>query len=149
MTNYELTYLFYEAIQVGNGTMANYMTLVFGMLVTSYLAAHRLDRVMMWIALVIYSMFALGFCNEIFQSYSDFARLGLLLAERGQLPDSDLGWFGAVAVGEEPFHVIPKLVALMTLAAYAGSIAFFFRARKANLSKHIGPVEPGDAENDA
>ncbi|HBN93216.1 MAG TPA: hypothetical protein DD397_11680, partial [Hyphomonas sp.] len=77
MTNYELTYLFYEAIQVGNGTMANYMTLVFGMLVTSYLAAHRLDRVMMWIALVIYSMFALGFCNEIFQSYSDFARLGL------------------------------------------------------------------------
>ena len=44
MTNYELTYLFYEAIQVGNGTMANYMTLVFGMLVTSYLAAHRLDR---------------------------------------------------------------------------------------------------------
>ena len=76
-------------------------------------------------------------------------RLGLLLAERGQLPDSDLGWFGAVAVGEQPFHVIPKLVALMTLAAYAGSIAFFFRARKANLSKHIGPVEPGDADNDA
>ena len=71
------------------------------------------------------------------------------LAERGQLPDSDLGWFGAVAVGEQPFHVIPKLVALMTLAAYAGSIAFFFRARKANLSKGIGPVEPGDADNDA
>ena len=146
MTNYELTYLFYEAIQVGNGTMANYMTLVFGMLVTSYLAAHRLDRVMMWIALIIYSMFALGFCNEIFQSYSDFARLGILLAERGQLPDSDLGWFGPVAVGEEPMHFIPKMVLTMTLAAYVGSLAFFFRARKTNLSSNTGPVTAAAAD---
>jgi hypothetical protein len=45
--------------------MTNYMTLVFGMLVSSYLAAHRIDRVMMWIALVIYSLFALGFCNGV------------------------------------------------------------------------------------
>lgn len=141
MSAFEQTYLFFEIISVGNATMANYMTLVFGMLVTSYLAAHRLDRVMMWIALVIYSMFALGFINEIFQAYSDFARLGLALAEKGQLPNADLAWFGPVAVGEGAMHVIPTIVLIMTLSAYIGSIAFFFRARKANLADHLGPVE--------
>jgi len=145
MTNYELTYLFYEAVQTGDGTMTNYMTLVFGMLVTSYLAAHRIDRVMMWIALFIYSMFALGFCNGIFQAYSDFSRIGLTLAERGKLPESDLGWFGPVVNGAGSVKFVPSTVGVMVIGAYAGSIAFFFQARKANLAKGIGPVEPGDA----
>lgn len=141
MTDYELTYLFFQAVQTGNATMANYMTLVFGMLVTSYMAAHRLDRVMMWIALLIYSMFALGFCNEIFQVYSDFARLGLMLAERGKAPGHDLTWFGPVVSGSGSMHVIPKAVLTMIFCAYVGSICFFFQARKANKAKHIGPPE--------
>ena len=44
MTEYEHLILFLELLQTANGTMSNYMTLVFGMLVTSYMAAHRLDR---------------------------------------------------------------------------------------------------------
>jgi len=144
MTDYELTNLFFQAVQTGNGTMANYMTLIFGMLVSSYLAAHRLDRWMMVIAILIYSMFALGFCNEIYQVYSDFARLGLTLAERGIKPGNDLGWFGPVAVGSGGLQVIPKMVLVMTLLAYFGSMVFFFRARSANLKQNIGPREPGD-----
>lgn len=144
MTNYELTYLFYEAVQTANGTITNYMTLVFGMLVTSYLAAHRLDKVMMTLALVIYSMFSLGFINEIFSAASDFARLGLFLAERGQDPSADLGWFGPVVDGAGGMHVIPWAILTMIVAAYLGSMAFFFRARKANLANDVGPVEAGD-----
>ncbi|KAA9134149.1 hypothetical protein F3N42_00985 [Marinihelvus fidelis] len=130
MSEFEQVSLFFQIVSVGNGTMANYMTLVFGMLVTSYLAAHRIDRVMMWIALVIYSMFALGFCNEIYQVYSDFSRLGIVLAERGQLPQSGLGWFGPVATSADALPVIPWMVLAMTLLAYVGSVAFFFRARR-------------------
>jgi hypothetical protein len=144
MTEYEHAILFLELLQVANGTMANYMTLVFGMIVTSYLAAHRIDRLMMWVALAIYAMFALGFCNEIFQVYSDFARLGIQLSELGKLPDTDLKWFGPVATGPEFLHVLPHIIRVMTLSAFVGSLIFFFRARKSNLSKKFGPVERSD-----
>lgn len=144
MTDYELTNLFFTAVQTGDGTMTNYMTLVFGMIVSSYLAAHRIDRVMMWIALAIYSLFALGFCNGIFQAYSDFSRIGLVLTERGKLPGNDLGWFGPVVNGTGAVKFVPPTVGIMVYGAYIGSIAFFFRARRANLAKGIGPVEPGD-----
>ncbi|RZV41430.1 MAG: hypothetical protein EX271_08050 [Acidimicrobiales bacterium] len=114
------------------------------MIVTSYMAAHRLDRLMMWIALIIYTFFALGFCNEIFQLYSDLSRLGIQIAEIGAQPNSALGWFGPVATSPDFLYVLPRLVLFMIVAAYIGSVVFFFRARKANVSKDIGPVELGD-----
>jgi hypothetical protein len=142
MTEYEHAILFLELIQTGNATMANYMTLVFGMLVTSYLAAHRIDRVMLWIALAIYTMFALGFCNELIQIYSDFSRLGLQMVELGQDPNTDLGWIGPIAASPDFFHILPTIIRIMTIGAFVGSLVFFFRARRSNLSKDVGPVEP-------
>lgn len=141
MTEYEHVQLFFQIVNVANGTISNYMTLVFGMLVTSYLAAHRLDRLMAGIALAIYSLFALGLCNEIFQVYSDFSRLGLQIAEFRGVPDTSLGWFGPVALGPEGLTMIPYVLLTVTLSAYIGSILFFFRARKANKSSDVGPVE--------
>lgn len=125
MTEYEHAILLLELLQAGNGTMANYMTLVFGMLVTSYLAAHRIDRVMLWIALAIYSMFALGFCNEIFQIYSDFSRLGIQMHEMGQAPSTDLKWLGPVVNSPDYLHILPTIIMIMTLGAYIGSLVFF------------------------
>jgi len=141
MTEYEHTILFLELAQAASSLMANYMTLVFAMIVTSYMAAHRLDRFMVWAALILYSSFALGFCNEIFQVYSDMSRLGIRIAELGEKPDTALGWFGPVASSPDFLYVLPKLVGGMIILAYIGSILFFFRARKANLSQNIGPVE--------
>lgn len=141
MSEFEHVYLFFEIVSVGTSTIANFFTVVFGMLVASYLAAHRLDRVMIVIALAIYSMVCLGFINEIYQVYSDFARLGLKLEAMGGLPNSDLGWFGPVAVGGDALNVIPKMVLTMTLATYVGSIVFFFRARRANKRPDIQPKE--------
>lgn len=141
MTEYEHVQLFFQIVNVANGTISNYMTLVFGMLVTSYLAAHRLDRLMAGIALAIYSLFALGLCNEIFQVYSDFSRLGLQIAEFRDVPETSLGWFGPVALGPEGLTMIPFIILTVTLSAYIGSILFFFRARKANKASDIGPVE--------
>lgn len=141
MTEYEHVQLFFQIVNVANGTISNYMTLVFGMLVTSYLAAHRLDRLMAGIALAIYSLFALGLCNEIFQVYSDFARLGLQISEFGSVPETRLGWFGPVALGPDGLTAIPVIIMTVTVSAYVGSILFFFRARKANKASDIGPVE--------
>lgn len=140
MTEFEHVILFTEFAQAASAVMANYMTLVFAMVVTSYMAAHRLDRFMTVIALLLYSLFALGFCNEIFQIYSDLARLGIQIAAAGDTPDTSLGWFGPVATSPDFLYVMPKIIGTMIVMAYIGSILFFFRARKANLSPNTGPV---------
>ncbi|MEL6687810.1 MAG: hypothetical protein AAFP97_09320 [Pseudomonadota bacterium] len=141
MTEYELVQLFFQIVDVANGTIANYMTLIFGMLVTSYLAAHRLDRFMATIALLIYSLFCFGLCNELFQINSDFAQLGLRIADVGAVPETSLGWFGPVRVGPDGLKMIPYVMLVISVGSYLGSILFFFRARKANKAKDVGPVE--------
>lgn len=135
---------FLEFAQAASAMMANYMTLVFAMLVTSYLAAYRLDRLMMWIALIIYSLFSLGFSNEIYQLYLDMSRLGFRNSEFSEVPTTALGWLGPIASSPDFFHVMPHIIGSMIVAAYIGSIVFFFRARKANLSSDVGRVEPGN-----
>lgn len=139
MTEYEHVQLFFQIVDVAGGTTSNYMTLIFGMLVSSYLAAHRLDRLMAAIALIIYSLFSFGLCNEIFQVYSDFARLGLRISEFGTVPETSLGWFGPVAFGADGLRMIPYIMLVVTIGTYIGSIWFFFRARKANRTNDVGP----------
>lgn len=150
MSEYEHTILFVEFAQACSALMANFMTLVFAMVVTSYIAAHRLDRVMMWLALAIYSMFTLGFINEIFQVYSDLSRLGIEIATKfGDIPEKPLSWFGPVAEGPEFLYILPYLILFMTLLTYVASILFFLRARKANLASNVGPVETVLIQDDA
>ncbi|MGJ8563370.1 MAG: hypothetical protein ACSHXY_07440 [Alphaproteobacteria bacterium] len=148
MTEYEHTILFLEFAQAASSVMANYMALVFAMIVTSYMAAHRLDRLMTGIALTIYSLFALGFCNEIFQLYSDLSRLGISIADMGNNPSTSLTWFGPIATGPDFLHILPEIIGGMIVLAYFGSILFFFRARKSNLSNAVGPVNIAEIINE-
>lgn len=140
MTEYEQVSLFFAILEVANTSLTIYMTLLFGMVVASYMAAHRLDRVMMVLALIIYSIFCLGLCNQIFHVFSDFSRLGLHIAAQGVGPNTDLGWFGPVINNPESLRHIPAFGLLMIFSAYVGSVLFFLRARKANRSKDVGPV---------
>ena len=131
MGEYEHAILFIEFAQAASAAMANYITLVFAMVVASYLAAHRLDKLMSGIAILIYSMFALGYCNEIIQIYSDLSNLGIAMEDRfGGIPESSLGWLGPVRAGSAFLEILPFLIGTMVLLAYAASIWFFFRARK-------------------
>ena len=133
MTEYEHAILFVEFAQTASAAMANYITLVFAMIVASHLAARRLDRWLASIAIFIYSIFALGYCNEIIQIYSDLSRLGIQMEDRfGDLPETSLAWIGPVGVGADFMHILPILIAIMTLLAYAASVWFFFRSRKQN-----------------
>ena len=131
MTEYEHAVLFVDFAQAASSAMANYITLVFAMIVASHLAAHKLDKSLAAIAIFIYSIFALGYCNEIIQVYSDFSHLGIQMEDRfGELPSTSLGWIGPVRSGAGFLHVLPKLIGFMTLLAYGASVWFFFRARR-------------------
>jgi len=129
MTDYEYASLFFAILDAAQATFANYLAIVSGMIAVSYFFAHKLDRTLSALLLLIYSLFALGFINELFSAYSDFARLGAVLAERGALPGSGLGWMGPVIAGPGGLAAIPFVILAMTLASYVATLWFFFHAK--------------------
>jgi len=119
MSDYELASLFFIIMEAAQSTFANFLAIISGMIAVSYFFAHKLDRTLSALLLVIFSLFALGFINEIFAAYSDFARLGAQIDAQGQLPDTGLGWMGPVT----------WIILVMTISSYLATIWFFFHAR--------------------
>jgi len=140
MSEYEHAYMFTEILQTANASMANYMAIVFGMLVASYFAAHRIDRIMVCLGLGVYSVFCMGFINEISHIYHDFGRIGAKIQGLGQVDGTSLGWMGPALMDTPlPMMLVPKIITVMVVAIYIASLLFFFRARKANVAKSIVP----------
>lgn len=130
MSEFEIVSLFHEVITGVNASMTNFLTVLFAMLVASYLAAHRLDRTSATVFLLIYSLFTLGMINEIYLGYRDFAAIGEEMVRVGQMPGSSIGWHPNVASGSQGMSLLPKIILVIMLGAYTASIWFFFRARR-------------------
>jgi hypothetical protein len=129
MSDYELASLFFTVMEAAQVTFANFLAIISGMIAVSYFFAHKLDRTLSALLLVIFSLFALGFINELFAAYSDFARLGAAISAQGQLPDSGLGWMGPVIAGAGGLAPVPWIILAMTMASYFATLWFFFHAR--------------------
>tara|TARA_R110002072_G_scaffold150048_2_gene298123 strand:+ start:43 stop:447 length:405 start_codon:yes stop_codon:yes gene_type:complete len=130
MSDYEYASLFFTIMEAAQATFANFLAIVSGMIAVSYFFAHKLDRTLSSLLLLIFSLFALGFINELFAAYSDFARLAAVIGERGGMAESALGWMGPVVNGAGGIAAVPWIILSMTLASYVATIWFFFHARK-------------------
>jgi len=131
MSEYEMATLFYQVVEAAHAALANYLTVVFAVLVVSYFVANKLNRVA-WICLLgVYSIFAIGMTNEIVSLYSDMVRLGWQMASQMDAEKTALSWHGmASGIEDGPRWAIPIVVAAMCGLAYVGSIIFFFQIRK-------------------
>jgi len=129
MSDYELASLFFTVMEAAQATFANFLAIISGMIAVSYFFAHKLDRTLSGLLLTIYSLFSLGFINELFAAYSDFARLGAEISVHGQLPDTGLGWMGPVIAGADGLAAVPWIILTMTAASYFATLWFFFHAR--------------------
>jgi len=130
MTEYEMASLFFQIVETAHAALANFLTVVFAILVVSYFAASKLDRTVAILLFGIYSIFAIGMTREIFSLYADMARLGF---EMGQVYGTDgaLTWLGiTISGGEGPLWEAPYAVATMCGFAYLASLYFFIRIRK-------------------
>ncbi len=128
MSDYELASLFFQVIDTAHAALANFLTVVFAVLVVTHFVAHKLDRLSAFLLLTVYSLFSIGMTNEIVSLYSDFVRLGHRMAENGA---TDLGWLGMTSSGQDgPVWAIPIIVGIMCVTAYLGSLVFFYRMRK-------------------
>ena len=123
--------LFYQLVEAAHAALANYLTVVFVVLVVSYFVAHKIDRAAWIFLLGVYSLFAIGVTNEIFSLYSDMVRLGWQMANQFDAENTALSWHGmASSTAGGPRWSIPITVASMCGLAYVGSLFLFFQIRK-------------------
>jgi hypothetical protein len=133
MTEYEYATLFFQVADTAHAAIANFLTVVFAMLVVSYLAAHRLDRYATVLLLTAYSLFSLGIAFEIFNLYRDFGALGWELAQYHDANPAAYNWLGmATDLDSGPNLFIPAVIATVCVIAYLGSMMFFMRMRREN-----------------
>lgn len=126
MTEYESLSLFFQVLDVAHAALANYLTVVFAVVLVTFFAGRKFDILSWGLLLLVYTLFAIGMANEIISMYRDMVRLGY---EIGQTHAPV--WFGIAAATENgPVWAIPIMVGAMCGLAYIGSILFFFRMRR-------------------
>ncbi len=131
MTEYEYATLFFQVSETAHAAIANFLTIVFAMIVVSYLAAHKLERYAAGFLLTAYSLFSIGLAFEIFNLYRDFVDLGWELAKYQDANPAAFTWLGmATDLDSGPNAVIPAVIASVCTIAYLGSMMFFVRMRR-------------------
>jgi hypothetical protein len=131
MTEYEYATLFFQVSETAHAAIANFLTVVFAMIVVSYLAAHRIDRYATGLLLTAYTLFSLGLAFEIFNLYRDFGELGWELAKYHDANPAAFTWLGmATDLKTGPNWLIPAVIAAVCVIAYLGSMMFFVRMRR-------------------
>jgi len=133
MTEYEKAYLFVEFLNTANFVFSNYMAVVFAMLAASFFLAHRMSRLIAALFLLLYTIavFTIGF--GVLATFSDFANLGVYIHNTAPPGGGDLRWLGPAGPAGASMGVLPISATFLTLAAYLGSLVFFFLVRRNKL----------------
>jgi hypothetical protein len=134
MTEYELATLFNETQADIVSGVSLYVSMLFGFIVASYLAAHHLNRAMMALALGLYTWFSFIFQVFSQREYRVYASLFQLIRAKG------MAWHVATQTAAWVSDSIPTGALLFTFVAWLASIAFFFVCRERNRQVGGGAV---------
>jgi hypothetical protein len=130
MTEFEMAYLLTDmqvAISTSNTVT---LTIVSGFLVASYVAAHKLNRLMVWLLVGVYSYWwvgAAGLQNRQMVTYMRLLGKMHAFAAEGK----GLEWHSAASIPSQGLLDAGPVVALLfNLTVFAASIVFFFQCRR-------------------
>ena len=129
MTNYELLALAVDTLANLQALFANYMTLLFAFLVTTYLVAARLTRGMSAIALVLFTALAISQIVEMWLVNGDVEGISAQLRARVAAGDDAVAWHGLV-VNHWEGDVITASQLISAIGGYFAAIAFFVHERR-------------------
>ncbi len=127
MSDFELITLFNDLLNTSFARLQDFMAGLFALLITAWLAAHRLTRRMAILVVMIYSIFAVVTIVPALATTLRFALAGELIRAAAREPDSILG--SLFPFLPDPALVMPVMTILL-LGAYAGGLLFFLQARK-------------------
>ena len=131
MTDYELVNMVLTQVQTMFEVLATYITIVSGFLAVGYLVAHKLNRSMVAVLVVLFSMTSLA-CgsmarNSIMGSNATMAHIAQAIAAG----TSHLGWWLAAGNGPVVASIQPITIQAIFVVAYIGTLLFFFVQRRA------------------
>jgi hypothetical protein len=131
MSNYELAALFQETVGNLHAVFGNFLTLLFAFLVTSYLVAARLSRVLSAIVLALFLLLASSQIMEIWLLNGDISGIARVINERVANGDNALAWHGTVVMASSE-RWITGLQVGSALGASVAAILFFFVRRRSS-----------------
>ena len=116
--------LFGGYLDLANQLVFGYVSILSAFLIMSYFAAHKLNKWLMMLVLVLFTIVCAILIMQLNLTRTDMASLYAYLLT---LEGADTEWFGNNP-GWAP-GVLTVLLNFVTFGGYAGSIAFFFYQR--------------------
>ncbi|WP_291841749.1 hypothetical protein [Maricaulis sp.] len=141
MSDFELALLFSEYLNTANFIFSNFMALVFAMLTASFFLAHRMERWVAVLFLVLYSIGAVMTGAGVLFAFTDFAALGVHIHQTAS-QSADLAWLGPAGPGGAGMGLMPVMISTLLVMTYFGSLGFFLVVRRRRMDRpDAGPDE--------
>ena len=131
MTDYELANLLVIQVEVMFEILATYITIISGFLLVGYLVAHKLNRSMVAVLVLLFSMAALACTVATRSAITGVAHTGSHIGEAIVAGTSHLGWWLSGRGGNPAANSMPLMIQVMFVVAYLGALLFFFLQRRA------------------
>ena len=132
MSEAELYSAFHAALGGANSLLFDYISLMFGFLIMSYLAAHRLPAFLASIVLALFSLVSGLFIFQVFLYRNDAGAIASYMFEQKQSGNLDLLWFGTNPLWAATTNAY--LMIAVTVGGFLGCIMFFlYQRRSANV----------------
>lgn len=130
MTEFELLTLFNEFFDATFARLNDFMAGTFAMLITAYFAGAKLNRKMTALVVLLYTLFAIATVTPVLMATNRFVRAADQLKVASIRPDSIIGDLFPIFPSET---LVMPTMAILLLGAFAGTLVFFFQARKSKV----------------
>lgn len=129
MSDFELLVIFNETFDSIVTVFSIYISIVFAFLVACSLLAERLNRVLSWLAVGLFTGASAFFAAMIFGTTGALSDLVEFMRTTNSGLESGLVWFNLVQT-EAPFGLVLQAgMTLLMVASYAASIVFYVYRR--------------------
>ena len=132
MTDAELLGSFTDFVNTSWMIFTTYVSVLFAFLVAGYLVSSKLGSKMAVLVTSIYTLVALWAIFGINTNLRSVSAAVIEIKRVVRDGDSSLSWLPIMSMPDYLNSVVPILVTFITVAAYTGSIVFFFYQRRSN-----------------
>jgi len=132
MTDAELLGSFTDFVNTSWMIFTTYVSVLFAFLVAGYLVSSKLGSKMAVLVTSIYTLVALWAIFGINTNLRSVSAAVIEIKRVVRDGDSSLSWLPIVSMPDYFNSAVPILVTFITVAAYLGSVVFFFYQRRRN-----------------
>ena len=127
MTEFELISLFNEFFNTAYARLNDFMAGTFALLISAFFVGPKLSSKMAGLVVFLYTLYSLATIIPTLAATNRFVSAGELLKARGADPESVANYLFPILPSKA---VVMPTMSVFLIVAFAGSLMFFFAARK-------------------